>query len=98
MQFNAGNAKLNYFKIQRNTEKAWISCHILTLVHAFFALSWILEDFTYILFLRFVQPKYPDGGSILSSSQFTLLPELASKILLDLKEVKIDSKIIIFLC
>jgi len=35
------------------------------------------------------------GGLVLGSSQFTLLPHLPQKTILDLKVVKIDSKIII---
>jgi len=49
----------------------------------------------YRAFLEHGQAKFPDGGLILGSRQFTLLPQLPPKILLDLKVVKIDSKIII---
>jgi len=40
----------------------------------------------------FGQAKFTYGGSILSSSQFTLLPPLLIKMVLGLKEVKIESK------
>jgi hypothetical protein len=39
-----------------------------------------------------MQAKFPKGGSILSSSQFSLLPQLSQKIALASKVVKIDSK------
>jgi len=45
------------------------------------------------VFLRFGQAKFPDGGSVLGSSQFSVLPQLPPKMMLALKEVKIDSKI-----
>jgi len=45
----------------------------------------------------FWQAKFAYGGSILGSSQFTLLPQLPQKMMLDLKVVKIDTKIIILL-
>jgi hypothetical protein len=41
-------------------------------------------------FHRFGQAKFPDGGSVLGSSQFSMLSQLPSKIMLSLKEVKID--------
>jgi len=43
------------------------------------------------------QAKFAYGGSILGSSQFTLLPQLPLKTRLDLKVVKTDSKIITLL-
>jgi len=42
---------------------------------------------------RFWQDKFPDGGSVLGSSQFSILPQLPLKTMLGLKVVKIDSKI-----
>jgi len=45
----------------------------------------------------FGQAKYVYGGSVLGASQFTLLPQLSLKMTLDLKMVKITSKIIISL-
>jgi len=42
----------------------------------------------------FEQAKFADGGSILGWSQFSLL----LKMMLNLKVVKIDKKIIIWLC
>jgi len=42
-----------------------------------------------------VQAKFPDDGLVLGSSQFSRLPQLPPKILLDSKVVKIDPKIII---
>ncbi len=50
----------------------------------------------YRAFHRFGQVKYPDGGSILGSSQYSKL-QLPPKIQLNSKGVKIDQKIIISL-
>jgi hypothetical protein len=41
-----------------------------------------------------VKAKFPDGGLVLGSSQFSILPQLTPKRLLDSKVVKIDQKII----
>jgi hypothetical protein len=49
-------------------------------------------------FHRFGQGKFPDGGSVLGSSQFSVLPQLPPKTMLSLKEVKIDLKISYSLC
>ncbi len=51
------------------------------------------EPKSYKAFHRFGQAKLAYSGSILGSSQFTLLPQLPPKMMLDLKVVKIDSKI-----
>jgi hypothetical protein len=51
----------------------------------------------YRVFHRFRQAKFAYGGSILSSSQFLLLPQLPQKMELALKVVKVDSKIIVSL-
>jgi len=40
------------------------------------------------------QAEFAYGGSILGSSQFMILPQVSLKTMLDLKVVKIDSKII----
>jgi hypothetical protein len=53
---------------------------------------------TTFTFTRFGLAKFPDGGSVLGSSQFTVQPQLTPKIMLGLKEVKIDSKISNLLC
>jgi len=45
-------------------------------------------------FHGFGQDKFPYGGSVLGSSQFTPLPQLPLKMTLDLKVVKIDSEVI----
>jgi len=42
----------------------------------------------------FGQAKFANGGSILDSSQYSILPQLLAKILLNSKVVKIDPKII----
>ncbi len=51
----------------------------------------------YSVFQGFSKAKSANGGSILSSSQFLILPQLPQKIKLGSKVVKIDSKIIISL-
>jgi len=45
----------------------------------------------------FGQAKFAYGGSVSGLSQFTLLPQLPLKMMLDLKVVKIVSKIILSL-
>jgi len=47
----------------------------------------------YRAFNGFGQAKFPDGGSILGSSQFSILPQLPPKTMLGLKVVKIDSNL-----
>jgi len=49
------------------------------------------------VFYGFGQTKFPNGGLVLGSSQFSIMPQLPPKIMLDSKLVKIDPKIIIFL-
>jgi len=51
-----------------------------------------LAIFTYKEFHGFWQAKFPDDGSVLGSSQFSILPQLSQKKLLNLKVVKIDQK------
>ncbi len=46
------------------------------------------------VFHRFKQAKFDNGGSILSSSQFLLMPQQIQKMKLASKVVEIDSKII----
>ncbi len=49
-------------------------------------------------FHGFGKAKFAYGSSMLDSSQFTTLSKLALKITIDLKVVKIDTKIIISIC
>jgi hypothetical protein len=51
----------------------------------------------YSVFQGFIKAKSANGGSILSSSQFLILPQLPQQIKLASKVVKVDSKIIILL-
>jgi hypothetical protein len=51
----------------------------------------------YSVFQGFSKAKSANGGSILSSSQFLVLPQLPQKMKLASKVVKVDSKIIISL-
>ncbi len=55
--------------------------------------------FTYIVFQGFskAKSKSANGGWILSTSKFLILPQLPQKIKLASKVVKVDSKIIILL-
>jgi len=48
-------------------------------------------------FKDFRQAKFPNGGSVSDSSQFSILLQLPPKIILNSKVVKIDPKIIISL-
>jgi hypothetical protein len=48
----------------------------------------------YSVFQGFRQAKSANGGSILSLSQFLILPQLPQKMKLAAKVVKVDSKII----
>jgi hypothetical protein len=52
---------------------------------------------SYSVFQGFSKAKSANGGLILSSSQFLILPQLPQKIKLASKVVKVDSKIIILL-
>ncbi len=52
---------------------------------------------SYSVFQGFSKAKSANGGSILNSSQFLILPQLPRKIKLASKVVKIDSKIIILI-
>jgi hypothetical protein len=47
---------------------------------------------------QILQANFPDGGSVLGWSQFTLLPQLNLKTILGLKVVKINSKLSNLLC
>jgi hypothetical protein len=49
----------------------------------------------YRVFHRFGQAKFADGGWILGLSQLSLLSELPLNTMLDLRVIKINSKIII---
>ncbi len=59
--------------------------------------SFKIMSFLYSVFQGFSKAKFANGGSILSSSQFLILPQLPQKVKLALKVVKVDSKIIISL-
>ncbi len=57
----------------------------------------VCKNETYSVFHRFRQAKFPNGGSILSSNQFSILPQPPQKMKLASKVVKIDPKIIVLL-
>jgi hypothetical protein len=50
----------------------------------------VIESFIYSVFQGFSKAKFAHGGSILSSSQFLILPQLPQKIKLSSKVVKVD--------
>jgi hypothetical protein len=58
----------------------------------------ISSNWFYRAFYRFGQTKFIDVGSVLGSSQFSILPQLPLKMMLGLKVVKINSKISNWLC
>jgi hypothetical protein len=65
-------------------------------------LSYLILNFFYRIdlcsvFQGFSKAKSANGGSILSSSQFLILPQLPQKMKLTSKVVKIDPKIIVLL-
>jgi len=49
-----------------------------------------IQPKTYRAFHRFGQAKFPDGGSVLGSGQFSILPQLPLKTMLSSKGVKIN--------
>jgi len=53
----------------------------------------VIHTQIYRAFHRFGQAKFPNGGSALGSSQFSILPQLHQKMMLASKGIKIDSKI-----
>jgi len=59
--------------------------------------STVDKEKSYRAFHGFGQAKFLDGGLVLGSRQFSILPQLPPKILLDSKVVKIDPKMIILL-
>jgi len=68
---------------------------VINLIYYDLMISFEIEfDFgTYIVFHRFGQAKFAEGGSILGSSQLSLLSKLPLKMTLELKWVKINMKI-----
>ncbi len=60
-------------------------------------LPWKVFKIFYSVFQGFRQAKSSNGGSILSWSQFLILPQLPQKMKLPSNVVKVDSKIIISL-
>jgi len=65
---------------------------------AIFCNSYDFSFNLYRAFHEFRQAKFAYGGSILGSSQFSQLPQLPLKMTIDLKVVKLKSKLIISLC
>ncbi len=52
-----------------------------------------IKEFSYRVFHRFGQAKFPDGVSVLDSSQFSILPQLPRKTMLGLKVVKNQNRL-----
>jgi hypothetical protein len=78
-------------------ETAYLALQLAILTQYIVIFKNILSLSSYRAFHGFGQAKYAYGGSILGLSQFTLLPQLPPKTLLDFKVEKIDLKIIISL-
>jgi len=84
-------------------ENFWFfNLYFTTLGRILFRWDYILKIFFFIFhfqnqyyraFHRFGQAKFPNGGSVLDSSQFSILLQLPPKTMLGLKVVKIDSKV-----
>ncbi len=72
-------------------------CHQILNINVFRFCQNIRAFFSYSVFQGFSKAKSANGGSILSSSQFLILPQLPQKIKLASKVVKVESKIIISL-
>jgi len=53
--------------------------------------------FPNLVFYGFGQTKFPDGGSLFRLRQYSILPQLPPKIMLDSKVVNMDPNIIISL-
>jgi hypothetical protein len=79
----------------------WVCEHFKTVKHVSVQLNIFLKIWTLNsvctnkraskrAFHRFGQAKFSDGGSVLGSSQFSVLPQLPPKTMLSLKEVKIN--------
>jgi len=58
----------------------------------------IVYENIYIMFHKLGQVKFPDDGLVLGLSQFSILPQLPPKIMLNSKVVEIDPNIIISFC
>jgi len=52
-----------------------------------------IKEFSYRVFNRFGQAKFPDGVSVLGSSQFSILPQLPRKTMLGLKVFKNQNRL-----
>ncbi len=97
--------KTNNSIVEENTHMQWIT-HITThskrasnrdnIKTEIYSIQTILKAQDTV-FQGFSKDKSANGGSILSSSQFLILPQLPQKIKLASKVVKVDSKIIILL-
>jgi len=65
---------LKAFAVDQCGQGKQLQIVLLRLRKTFFLMTF--KHFSYRAFHRFGQPKFDDGGSILGSSQFTLLPQL----------------------
>jgi hypothetical protein len=68
---------------------------MITNFFVFFAKACFHKEWTYRVLHRFGQAKFANGGLVLGSSQFAILPQVPLKTMFGLKVVKIDSKLII---
>jgi len=86
--------------VQAINELSQVSFLIYSRFHCYWTTNTESGLLTNKAFHRFGQTKFPNDGSVLGSSKFSILPheQLPLKTMLDLKVVKIDPKIIISLC
>ncbi len=89
------NSFLVRMEFKEQTVIVSLKCWLSKEVRSFF-LPFIFYQ-SYSVFHRFRHAKFANGGSILSSSQFSILPKLPQKMKFATKVVKIDPKIIISL-
>ncbi len=69
--------------------------HGSTVLPNLLSVTYKMEQSSYSVFQGFRQAKSANGGSILSSRQFLILPQLPKKMKFASKVFKVDSKIII---
>jgi len=94
-----------YFNIDKNNNVIKLKLKKFTFTSAVLKSEFPFKFYLNIAILRnyrvyhgFGQAKFACGGSILGSSQFTLLPQLPQKMMLGLKVVKINLKISNSIC
>ncbi len=101
--FFSGNSTLCFYALNYNRKNIRHTARLLLLTRVqsykrnFVLIKSNLILSSYRAFHWFEQAKFLVGGSVLGSSQFSILPQLPPKIMLFLKMVKINPRIIILL-